>query len=91
MYWPKDAAALTASAAAFDTLLYDDTAPPAPGFKPVRCFGRICVAQRPGRCEPREMSRIWFPERLSALAPATELFEPIPKRAGPDAAEQPHP
>jgi phosphatidylinositol glycan class B len=91
MYWPKDAAALTASAAAFDTLLYDDTAPPAPGFKPVRCFGRICVAQRPGRCEPREMSRIWFPERLSALAPATELFEPIPKRAGPDAAENPHP
>ena len=91
MYWPKDEAALTASAAAFDTLLYDGAAPPAPGFKPVRCFGQICVAQRPGRCEPREMSRIWFPERLRALAPATGLFEPIPERAQPDGAAQPRP
>lgn len=91
MYWPKDAVELTASAAAFDTLLYDDTVAPAPAFKPVRCFGQICIAQRPGRCEPREMSRLWFPERLRALAPAPGLFEAIPDGDFSDGAALPHP
>jgi GPI mannosyltransferase 3 len=89
MYWPKDDTELTASAAAFDTLLSDSAPPPQLGFEPVRCFGQICVAQRPGRCEVREMSRIWYPERLRSMAPATQLFEPVPERARPDAAEKP--
>jgi phosphatidylinositol glycan class B len=88
MYWPKDDAELTTSAAAFDTLLYDGARPSAPGFRPVRCFGQICVAQRPGRCEAHEMSRIWFPERLRAMAPATELFEAVPRSARPDGAAE---
>jgi phosphatidylinositol glycan class B len=90
MYWPKDEAELTASAAAFDTLLYDGTAPP-PGFRPVRCFGQICLAHRTGGCEARAMPRIWFPEHLRAMAPAQELFEPVPERARPDAAAQARP
>ena len=85
MYWPRDAAELSAAAAAFDTLLYDGVAPP-PGFQPVRCFGQICLAQRAGRCEPRAMARMWFPERLRAMAPAKELFEPVPAGARPDEA-----
>jgi GPI mannosyltransferase 3 len=81
MYWPKDEAELSASAAAFDTLLYDGAPPPQLGFAPVRCVGRICIARRAGSCEPREMARIWYPERLRAMAPAQELFEPVPERA----------
>jgi hypothetical protein len=90
MYWPKDEAELTASAVAFDTLLYDGVSPP-PGFQLVRCFGKICLAQRAGRCEPRAMARIWFPERLRAMAPAHELFPPVPERASRDGAAQPRP
>lgn len=90
MYWPKDEAELTASAAAFDTLLYDGVSPP-PGFQPVRCFGKICLAQRAGRCEPRAMARIWYPERLLGLAPAAELFPPVPEPVRPDPAAQPRP
>jgi hypothetical protein len=85
MYWPKDDAELTASAAAFDTLLYDGAPPPQLGFTPVRCVGRICIARRAGSCEPREMPRIWYPERLRAIARATAPFEAIPGRVRPDA------
>jgi len=81
MYWPKDEAELIASAAAFDTLLYDGAPPPQLGFTPVRCVGRICIARRAGRCEAREMARIWYPERLRAMAPATGLFEAVPDDA----------
>lgn len=91
MYWPKDDAELTTSAAAFDTLLYDGATPPPPDFKPLRCFGQICLAQRPGRCEEREMSRIWFPERLRAMAPATKLFDAIPQPARAGGAAGSHP
>ena len=79
MYWPKDEAELIASAAAFDTLLYDGAPPPQLGFTPVGCVGRICIAQRSGRCEAREMARIWYPERLRALALAPGLFEAVPQ------------
>ena len=81
MYWPKDEAELTASAAAFDTLLYDGAPPPQLGFAPVRCVGRICIARRAGGCEPREMARMWYPERLRAMAPAKQLFEAGSRRA----------
>jgi phosphatidylinositol glycan class B len=81
MYWPKDDAALTASAAAFDTLLYDGVPPLQLGFEPVRCVGRICIARRAGQCEAREMTRIWYPERLRALAPEQRRFEAVPDGA----------
>jgi phosphatidylinositol glycan class B len=81
LYWPKDEAELRASAAAFDTLLYDAEPPPQLGFMPVRCVGRICIAHRAGGCEPREMTQIWYPERLRSLAPLQLLFEAVPESA----------
>ena len=86
MYWPKDEAELTASAAAFDTLLYDGMPPPQLGFTPVRCVGRICIAHRAGSCEARAMPRIWYPEHLRAIGLATAPFEAIPERLRPAAA-----
>jgi GPI mannosyltransferase 3 len=70
MFWPSDDAELMASAAAFDTLLYDRTerVPPAPlGFKALRCFGPICIARRQGGCAARPMSALPFPAGLQGL------------------------
>jgi hypothetical protein len=39
MYWPKDAAALAAYAAGFDTLVYTEAPPEGLGFTPQQCFG----------------------------------------------------
>jgi len=70
MFWPSDEAELVASAAAFDTLLYDRTerAPPAGlGFTALHCFGPICIARRQGGCAARPMSMLPFPARLQGL------------------------
>ncbi len=91
MYWPADEAALTASAAAFDTLFYDSVPPPQFGFKPVRCFGEVCVARRPGRCEARPAPPMWFPEHLRGMAPPKERFQAIPQSARPSEAAQARP
>ncbi len=95
LYWPKDIAALTASAAGFDTLIYDiapqsPLAPPPPelGFAQLRCFGPICVARRPGTCEPRPLPAMWFPPKLRGTAPARPEFDAVPPRARPDTAGQ---
>ena len=49
MYSPKDAADLAATAPGFDTLLYTAAPPPELGFATLACFGKTCVARRPGR------------------------------------------
>jgi hypothetical protein len=92
MYWVKDDAELTASAAAFDALLYDNApAPPQPGFEPVRCFGQICLARRAGQCEARAMPAMPFPDQLRAMTPAAGQFEAVPRRIRADAGAQPPP
>jgi hypothetical protein len=80
MYWPDDEAALAAAALGFDTLLYTVAPPPDLGFETIRCFGQVCVARRPGRCEARPMAAMPFPEQLRALAPASDVFPAIPVR-----------
>jgi hypothetical protein len=64
MYWPKDEAALTAAADAFDILLYTKPPPSALGFDPVRCIGEVCVAQRPAKCRPIPMTALPVPGAL---------------------------
>ncbi len=92
MYWPKDEAELTASAAAFDTLLYAGASPaPQLAFQPVRCFGRICLARRAGRCAARPTPTMWFPEQLRGMMPAGGQFEAVPQQARPAVAAQAHP
>jgi hypothetical protein len=80
MYWPKDEAALTAAAPAFNTLIYTAPPPPELGFGPRQCFGRVCVAERPGICAARAMTGMPFPEELVGLAPPIEKFEAVPRR-----------
>jgi GPI mannosyltransferase 3 len=71
MYWPKDEAALSAAAEAFDTLLYTEPPPPALGFATLRCIGEVCIARRPGGCRPMPPMTLPVPERLleRAIAP----------------------
>jgi hypothetical protein len=78
MYWPKDQAELSVTAPAFNTLIYTRSPPPELGFAGLQCFGRVCVAQRPGACMERAMTAMPFPEALAAHAPPKEKFEAIP-------------
>ena len=68
MYWPKDEAALAASAGAFDTLLYTKTPPAALGFAIAHCIGEVCIAQRAGGCRALPMTPLPLPDPLIELA-----------------------
>ena len=78
LFWPKDDAALTDRAAGFDTLVTDSPPPASLGFATLRCFGEICVARRPGACEPRPTPGVWFPEQLRGKVPTDPRFEALP-------------
>jgi len=65
MYWPKDAAALAAYAAGFDTLVYTEPPPEGLGFTRKKCFGRVCVARRSGGCAPLPMMAMPFPDPVA--------------------------
>ena len=86
MFWPDSAAALTAAAPAFNTLLYDSQErglPPPPtslGYEPVRCFGSICVARRSGGCEAQTPPAMWFPPELHGMEPPANRFPAVPPR-----------
>jgi phosphatidylinositol glycan class B len=68
MYWPRDEAALTAAAGAFDTLLYTKPPPASLGFATAHCIGEVCIAQRAGRCRTLPMSPLPLPDPLVGLA-----------------------
>jgi phosphatidylinositol glycan class B len=70
MYWPKDEAALAAFAAGFDTLVYTQSPPPPLGFATLRCFGRVCVARRPGPCRSIATMPLPLPDPLVGIAAA---------------------
>ena len=82
MYWPKDAAELRGTVRGFDTLLYREAAPPPElGFTTERCFGRICLARRPGprpgaKTTPRVVPALRSPRALGALS-SQVLFVPF--------------
>jgi len=84
MYWPTEAGASLPDASAFNVLIYRSVPPKQSGFDKLRCFGAVCVAQRPGPCEARAMPAMWFPPQLRAIAPAAERFEALPPRSPPD-------
>jgi hypothetical protein len=81
LFWPKDEAALAATAAGFDTLVTDHPPPASLGFAPQRCFGEICVARRAGVCEPRPAPGMWFPEQLRGKVSTETRLEALPRRA----------
>jgi GPI mannosyltransferase 3 len=62
MYWPKDDAALIATAPGFDILLYTRPPPEALGFATLRCIGEVCVAQRHGTCRSIPLMPLPIPE-----------------------------
>jgi hypothetical protein len=68
MYWPKDEAALTAAAGAFDTLLYTKPPPVSLGFATAHCIGEVCIAQRAGGCRTLPMTPLPLPDPLLELA-----------------------
>jgi len=78
IYSPKDAADLATTAPAFDTLLYTAAPPPELGFAPLACFGKTCVARRPGSCSAQPMPPMPFPQGVLPLRPPPERFEASP-------------
>jgi len=78
MYWPVGERDLTATAPAFNTLLYTRAPPPELGFVTTQCFGQVCVAQRNGGCAAQRMAAMPFPDALAALRPTCEKFEAVP-------------
>ena len=80
MYSPRDAVDLAATAPAFDTLLYTAAPPPELGFATLACFGKTCVARRPGGCVPQPVPAMPFPQGVLALRPPPEKFEAVPAR-----------
>lgn len=68
MYWPKDEAALTAAAGAFDTLLYTKPPPVSLGFAITHCIGEVCIARRAGRCRAAPMMPLPLPDPLLKLS-----------------------
>jgi GPI mannosyltransferase 3 len=68
LYWPQDEAALLADAPAFDTLIYRHPPPPSLDFRRAACFGRVCVARRPGGCRNMAMRALPIPRPLRSVA-----------------------
>ncbi len=67
IYWPKDEAALAASAGAFDKLLYTKPPPASLGFAISHCIGEVCIAQRAGGCRTVPMTPLPLPDPLVEL------------------------
>jgi GPI mannosyltransferase 3 len=78
MYSPKDAADLAATAPGFNALLYTAAPPPELGFATLACFGKTCVARRPGSCSAQPMPPMPFPQGVLPLRPPPERFEASP-------------
>ena len=78
IYSPRDAVDLAATVPAFDTLLYTAAPPPELGFATLACFGKTCVARRPGGCTARPIPAMPFPQGVLALRPPAERFEALP-------------
>jgi hypothetical protein len=78
MYWPKDASEFAIAAPAFDTLIYTAAPPTDLGYKPLQCFGEVCVARRSGSCRPQPMAAMPFPNAVAGLAPPKEAFPALP-------------
>jgi hypothetical protein len=69
-YWSDDPADFEKYLPAFNTLVAAEPAPPAPGFTVLRCFGNVCVAQRPGPCVDIPMPPMPRPKPQAEGAPS---------------------
>lgn len=81
LFWPATEAELAATAAGFNTLLYDRSERTPPNgfhFRTLRCFGNSCAARRPGRCAPLTPAPMWFPPELRGMPPAGDHVVAMP-------------
>jgi phosphatidylinositol glycan class B len=79
LYWPEDERELHAAAPGFNVLLYTSESLPAElGYQTIACFGRSCVAQRPGACAFLLPPAMPFPDSLAGMAPPPEAFAAVP-------------
>jgi phosphatidylinositol glycan class B len=79
LYWPEDERELHAAAPGFNILLYTSEALPSGlGYQTITCFGRSCVAQRPGTCASVTPPAMPFPDSLAGTAPPPEAFAAVP-------------
>jgi phosphatidylinositol glycan class B len=69
IYWPDGPAELAASAPAFDILLSESPPPVDFRYRPLRCFGAVCVWRRPAGCTPVAGRPMPFPDPVAALRP----------------------
>jgi hypothetical protein len=63
LYWFDTEAQLVAGTG-FNTLVYTKPVPEVLGFEPLRCFGSVCVGQRPDGCVPTPMTPMPPPKSL---------------------------
>src|ERR1700722_1147179 len=68
-YWSDDQADFEKYLPAFNTLIAAEPAPPAPGFTVLKCFGDVCVAQRPGPCADIPMPPMLKPKPQAEATP----------------------
>jgi hypothetical protein len=83
LFWPEDERELSAQAAAFNVLLFTVSPPPTLGFETTRCFGKICVGQRPGSCAVQPEPAMPFPAPLVGMDPPPADFPAVPAHAPP--------
>jgi len=81
LFWPEDERELRAQTAGFNFLLYTAVPPPELGFETTRCFGKTCIAQRPGECAALPPPAMPFPDPLAGMAPPASAFPAIQPRA----------
>jgi GPI mannosyltransferase 3 len=87
LFWPEDERELNAQSAGFDVLLFTAAPPPELGFETTRCFGKTCVARRPGQCAAMPQTPMPFPEPLHGLAPPPADFAAVPANVAPAASK----
>jgi phosphatidylinositol glycan class B len=79
LFWPEDERELKAAAPAFNVLLYtSESAPAELGYQTIACFGKTCVARRPGSCAAMPQPAMPFPAPLAGMAPPPEGFAAVP-------------
>jgi GPI mannosyltransferase 3 len=66
-YWFESIEDLSNYVDNFNTLLYSGPLPQGFGFTTLKCTGAVCIAQRRGHCEPREMKHTPVPAPLTAM------------------------
>jgi phosphatidylinositol glycan class B len=80
LFWPEDERELRSQSAGFDVLLFTAAPPSALGFETARCFGKTCIARRPGQCVALPETPMPFPGPLTGIVPPPSDFAAVPAK-----------